>query len=425
MNPFNIAEQNSHFKEEYYYDVLDRRIEQKVWSYIDDKRIIAILGIRRVGKSYLLKKIINKLIKEKSVKREDILYFSFDKFSRYKGDAIRDCINQYLAEYHGTNLNVLDKDKKLYILLDEVQKVPFFNSNIKSIYDFHENIKFIISGSSSYNIREDQNETLAGRIIDIEMFPLSWQEYLEVKEKKEQINTNFLYEIIEDNNVNKEHIYLERPKNYFLEFLLHKDIIEAIFIDDKTYIDNSIIPKIFDRELLISSFGKDDVEFYETAHILFTKNGNIINLTKIAETVHTSKYQVKDVINKGKALYFWDTLEGKQKDKLYTTSTSIAYHMHKESFFDIKGVLYENKIFYTLLKEYKNIYYYRYKDEEIDFIIKDCGVECKFTNDFNTKKYINTAKKLNLRKLIFIGTDRIKYEKIDAIDIWHLPWWMC
>lgn len=72
MNPFNIQEQNPHFSNNFLYDVRSRRLEKQVWGLIDDKRIISIIGLRRTGKSSLLKRIVNRLIEEKEIERDRI-----------------------------------------------------------------------------------------------------------------------------------------------------------------------------------------------------------------------------------------------------------------------------------------------------------------------------------------------------------------
>ena len=426
INNFNIFEQNKHFDEGFFYDVYRRRIEESILNTVEDKRIIAVLGLRRIGKTHLLKSIINQLINF-NIPRKNIMYFSFDKFGAYRGDAIRDCIDQYLGEFHSTNLDIIKEKEKYFFFLDEVQKVPFFNSNIKAIYDFHPNFKFFISGSSSYNIRKDQNETLAGRIIDIKMKPLDWQEFIEIRDRVKYPAIDFLGEVINSNNINADHNIYKRPKVQLIDFLRNKDIIEAISINNNSYISESIVPKILDRELIVSSTGKDNVNFFNLAPVIFNYNGKILNQRRLVDQGIGSKYQISSALELGEKLFFWKILKGKQKDKIYTSSTSIAFNIQtdKNIGLDVDGLLFENKVFQKLSTYSNELTYYNERNNEIDFILgQEIGIECKLGDLGKLTTYINSAEKLNLKKLIFIGQDYVKYEKKNNLDIWVLPWWM-
>jgi predicted AAA+ superfamily ATPase len=78
--------------------------------------------------------------------------------------------------------------------LDEVQKLPQFQNQIKVLYDLYPNIKFVISGSTSLFIRKKTQESLAGRIISCFVNPLSFYEYLFFKEKEEILEKPLVYQ---------------------------------------------------------------------------------------------------------------------------------------------------------------------------------------------------------------------------------------
>lgn len=68
----------------------------------------------------------------------------------------------------------------------------------------------------------------------------------------------------------------------------------------------------------------------------------------------------------------------------------------------------------------------KYKGYEIDFILKNeqIGIECKFGNIGKIDKIIFAAKKSGIKKLIILGQDYVKFDIIDNITVWTIPWWM-
>ena len=114
---------------------------------------VAIYGLRRVGKTILMKQIMYELKKIK----ENTLYFMFDDIMAQNPDILEDIIDFYLKTIAG--------EGRKYIFLDEIQKVPYWQDILKRFYDMREDIKFIVSGSASLRIKKSK-ESLAGRIFD-------------------------------------------------------------------------------------------------------------------------------------------------------------------------------------------------------------------------------------------------------------------
>jgi predicted AAA+ superfamily ATPase len=259
------------------------------------------------------------------------------------------------------------------------------------------------------------------------MEPLTWQEYLELHDEKPLPDSNCIAQLLSDGKLPSHHRMYQRPLSMYLDYLHNRDIIEALTITDPNYIPQSVLPKILDRELIIDATGRDDVHFSAIAKRLLQKNANEINLHTIASEEQTSIYQIKKALELGKKLFFWDLLEGKQKVKLYTTSTTLSHHA-RTSFsptIDNDGLLFENKIFQRLRKITKNIHYYRKNNQELDFILNETvGIECKLGNLGNYKKYITIAEKENLKQLLIIGQEEIRLIQHENLKIWILPWWI-
>jgi hypothetical protein len=134
-----------------------RKIFDEVIKYIDKRQIVLFTGLRRVGKTTLMYQIIEELIK-KDTDPYHILYFSFDEM---RCD-LEEIIKQYETE-------VLQDDiskKKVYIFLDEIQKLEGWPSKVKLLYDSNPKLKIFLTGSAQITMWQGTRESLAGRFFD-------------------------------------------------------------------------------------------------------------------------------------------------------------------------------------------------------------------------------------------------------------------
>lgn len=177
-----IDDQNLHWENGFFFDLfLYRDLYQELVKELTSKQIISLIGLRRTGKTTLLYQLINNLIKEKQIQRTYILYFSFDE-EQPKLSAV---INDYEKKLGKSLRSMQDK---VYIFLDEIQKLNNWQNQIKLYYDSYPNIKFFVSGSSSLFIRKRTQESLAGRIYEYTLNPLTFREFLTLKGRGDLIN---------------------------------------------------------------------------------------------------------------------------------------------------------------------------------------------------------------------------------------------
>ncbi len=142
-------------------------------NFLKTNVIVAIIGVRRSGKSYLMKQIAWDLI-SKGVERKNILLINFEdvRFPQLS--------TKLLDELYELYLEVLKPSSKPYILLDEIHNIPNWERWIRTIQELNK-AKIIISGSSSKLLSGELSTLLTGRHLDINMYPLSFQEYLSFK----------------------------------------------------------------------------------------------------------------------------------------------------------------------------------------------------------------------------------------------------
>ncbi|MEM5771668.1 MAG: AAA family ATPase, partial [Candidatus Aenigmatarchaeota archaeon] len=144
-----------------------------ILKFIQDRQIILITGLRRVGKTKLLYQIIHNLL-ENGVDPRKILYFSFDE----EAFDIKDVLETYKKSILRKDFKDVDR---IYVFFDEVHKCKDWENKIKVYYDLNPNIKFFLSGSASLIISKQAKESLAGRIYEFVLKPLTFKEFLEMK----------------------------------------------------------------------------------------------------------------------------------------------------------------------------------------------------------------------------------------------------
>lgn len=154
--------------------VFKRPIFQKIYKeLLSLKQIISVTGPRRVGKTTLLKQIIQSLINDGHAAPKQIVYFSFD-------DPL--IVEPHIREHFFDNLikwaDVNHKSKTVYFFLDEVQRFERWELYLKKYYDLEFPIKFIVSGSASSPIFRKSRESLLGRIKDNHLLPFSFKEFV-------------------------------------------------------------------------------------------------------------------------------------------------------------------------------------------------------------------------------------------------------
>jgi hypothetical protein len=174
-----LIEFNPFWKAPMKLEYRDRLVYPSIKSLVKEPQIISLCGLRRVGKTTILMKIIQDLLKDESP--DSILYFSFDDFPKAE---LLDIIDAF-KDIHG-------KEPK-FLFFDEIQKLPNWAEKVKVLYDTKK-YKILISGSESLFLRKGSRESLAGRIYEFEINGLVFAEYLGFVDKKDMIAKPQLYQ---------------------------------------------------------------------------------------------------------------------------------------------------------------------------------------------------------------------------------------
>jgi predicted AAA+ superfamily ATPase len=153
---------------------MPRSYSDRIGRFLDEREAITISGPRRSGKSTIMYQLMDKVAKRHAI--EQTLYVNFEDpaFLPFLSVGL-------LEEIYDAYRENINPSKKAFIFLDEVQNIPAWEKWVRSYYDKKENVKFVISGSSSKLLSSEFSTLLTGRSVNFEVFPLSFKEFLEFK----------------------------------------------------------------------------------------------------------------------------------------------------------------------------------------------------------------------------------------------------
>ncbi|MDY4796801.1 MAG: ATP-binding protein [Floccifex porci] len=332
---------------------------RKIRGFYDaDDLIKVITGVRRCGKSSLMKTIVDELI-ERGVSRDNIIYIDLDKrgFKSIKTpDQLEKVIDQEI------------KSKELnYLFIDEIQNVKGFESLING-YRTDGGYSIFITGSNSYLLSSEISTKLTGRYISFEMFPLNFSEYVEMKKfygKPIQPNT-----IIELNNYIIEGGF---PRTIFFDEIADKRNYVANIVDEIFEKDIRRRVKIKNRELfndvtryMINNFAA--TTNIRSLHTILVKSGFVISEATVDKYVNT--------LVDAKILYECNRFDMKSKRsirgdrKYYLSDLSFYFSMNTDNQLNY-GPSLENIVYiYSKSKGY-SVSIGRIGKLECDFILRD------------------------------------------------------
>ncbi len=275
----NLMDFNYWWKEEFKIEFNYREIYDKIQKFLSLPQIIAFTGLRRVGKTTLMLKVVEDLINS-GFNPRNIIYFTFDEF---KDVEIKEVINVY-EDLMDKNI----REGKYLLLFDEIQKLNDWENQLKVVYDIYDiygkNVKILISGSESLFIKKRSKESLSGRIFEFKLETLTFKEFLLFKKINfEPIN---LYE--------KELI------KHFNEYILTQGFPELVEIKDKEiikkYIKESIVEKIIYRDIPALFKIKDITILESLLNILMEAPGQLIELSKLGKDLNISRQTVANYL---------------------------------------------------------------------------------------------------------------------------------
>lgn len=419
--------------------------------------MLNIVGLRRVGKSTILKQLIGQLLDQK-IKPINIFYFIFDYSSQIqKAKFLDEVLFVYFKEI--LNNPILSLNERVYILLDEIQYIEDWQSILKRYYDLSgKRIKFIVTGSQSIILKGKYHESLAGRVFDFYLPPMSFREFLKINKKSVKIFEEFdLFKLPEKfGDLGSFNIYygqsiFDLSKEYIIAGQFPEIRRSEIFEHRHEYIIDSVIGKVLEDCIHIFNIEKTN-EFKLMVRYLLNNVGSIFELTNIGREIAISDKTLDKYMEYLKDGYVFEILykyhkslikRGRILKKIYTPCINFtcALNYYEESHINevpqAFGKIIENIVYNILMLKYNkgsfsdNLSFWRQGEKEIDFIViknnKQLPIEVKFSNSINLKDLFVMTNYMKNKKIeygIVVTKSEFDRKEINGQTLYFIPYYL-
>ena len=399
-----------------YFGITRVKYLDEISKYLQVREIILLTGVRRSGKSTLMYQLIEGLLNANTPK-ENICYFNFDVPIENNLKTIELIVSKFKE--------ITNPQGKIYFFLDEIQVIKNWHTQIKAIYDTNPEIKFILTGSNNSLLKSNTSKLLTGRLFHIEIFPLSFSEYLDFNDvktiKKEELKFHF-------NNFVKKGGFPEvvKEKSELINEKRHRDYYAGILF----------------RDVLSSGKIKEESKLKDLGLFCSTNVGVLFSYNKISRAIGLSLDSVKEYLYQMESAYLLfqltkysysvkESIQIQAQRKIYYIDSGLRNTL-TFSFSKNSGRILENLIFIELKRRNKEIFYHKDK-KECDFVIRQ-GLEiaeaiqvCYELTEENRKRELEglkeAMKKYKLKQGLIITNDQEETIKEGTKTINIVPAW--
>lgn len=382
-----------------------RFLYHTIKNYIEHKNALVITGMRQVGKTTLIRQVYNEITAPK-------LWFDFDNpLDMMMFEEI-----DYNNIYRNLDRASGAKGERIFVFIDEIQNLPEITKIIKYHID-HYHVKYIVTGSSNYYLKNLFPESLSGRKFLFILPPLGFQEYLYFNDKSyNEIHPNDFGLIAgAQNRID----YEKRSIDYsnYLEFGGFPEVALTADIETKKAVLKNIFASFFEKDIKILSDIKDIKELRDLILLLVPRTGNLLDITKLSGELGINRVKIYNYLEFLEGVFFIQLIPKFSKSidrsiaggkKVYFSDTGILNVIGKVN----EGQLFENAVA-NQLKNYGQLSFYNQRNTaEIDFVIDaETAFEVKLNG--TEKNLIRTkqlAEKIGINKSYLISRSFINVE---------------
>jgi len=386
--------------------IYERKLTPSLLNEISLPQIVVLTGMRQVGKTTLMRQVFN------SVSSPSKIFLDFENPLNHKIFEEKNYDN-ILANLRALGFSL---DNKPYIFIDEIQLAPEVVKAIKYLYD-HYKIKFFLTGSASFYLKNLFPESLAGRKIIYDLYPLDFEEFLIFKEKSRQVPEDFKGKARE-----KNHISFELYKSYFEEYMTFGGFPGVALENEgqrKQKLLEDIFKSFFERDVKSLADFKELGKLRDLILLLANRVGSKIEISKIASEIGISRETVYSYLNFLEKSYFISLVspyspglngEVRGAKKVYFCDSGLLNYLGKVT----EGTILENVVFQCLRSRGHLNYYEKYKGSEIDFILnKKIGFETKLKADqADWRRLKRVAESLKLKEYYLVSKNYTTLEGV-------------
>ncbi|MCM2359032.1 MAG: ATP-binding protein [Geobacteraceae bacterium] len=338
-----------------------RDMQETVRPYLGQREILVITGVRRSGKSSLMRLICGDLMEHHAVERPNILYLNFED-ERFSGFTSADFDPLYEAY-----LELEAPKGKVWLFLDEIQNIPLWEKWLNRLYEFEE-AKIFVTGSNASLLGSEIATALTGRNRSIVVWPLSFAEF---------VRTRGVSAVPADLYHRHTRLELKRLLN---EYLNTGGFPEIIKTGDPTILEH-YYQDILYRDVITRSGIRSTREIKELA-LFLASNCACIHSYKSLQGVIGVKSQntVKSYLQSLADVYLFllvDLFDYSLKRQIYNPSKVYGVDtamMQAVSFTTSRnlGRVYENIVFLELKRRNREVYYWKSTEgKEVDFLVRE------------------------------------------------------
>lgn len=346
-----------------------RKIYPELLTHAETPLVTVLTGMRRTGKTTLLQRLLLDIPNKNSLYMDLQRPDNRELFSQKNYEAIRE---SFVARG-------LSANEAMVIALDEIQLAPDSPSAIKYLSDHHK-IKFIVTGSSSYYLKNLFSESLSGRKKLFELHPLDFGEFLTFKE--------IPFSQIKWGKGEFNGLEYNRLSSYYEEYIRFGGFPQVALAQseaEKRDLLSDIMSSYVNIDIRSLADFSDERNLYSLAKLLAGRVGSRVEYTKLSQLVGLSRPTVTNYISFFEKTYLITTVPVYTKSvdreivksrKLYFCDTGLANTLAELS----SGAQFENTLFNQLARIGQVQYYALKTGHEIDFILDNSlAIEAKET----------------------------------------------
>lgn len=369
---------------------------KKIRGFYDDAETIKVItGVRRCGKSTLMSTIMEELL-EKGVAQENLIFLDLDsrKYRKIKTDDQLEELIDSQIQAEGIK----------YLFIDEIQNVKNFEEVINA-FRGEGDFSIFITGSNSYLLSGELATKLTGRYVEFEMFPLSFEEYIDMKEfYGKEVDSNLTIEL----------------NNYLLEGGFPKTIQYETLADKRTYV-KAVIDEIFEKDIKRRIKINNREAFEKVRNFVINNFGATTSIASMQEALHKDGIEIKrqtlnryiKALTDAKILYECNRFDMKSKKsirgekKYYLADSSFYFATNTDNRINYGPAL-ENVVYiYARSRDY-SVSVGRIGKLECDFILRDNNLNYSYVQVSYT---INESKDTEDREYASLEKIKDNYPK--------------
>jgi len=364
--------------------IFRRLVVDEIERFLRTDDVIVLHGARQVGKTSILMYLQGQLtaqgLRTTYLDLEDsrlvsVLDRGVDEFLRY-------------LQEEGIDLAALRAaDDKLFVLIDEIQYLANPSSFMKLLADHHRYLKLIVSGSSSFEMKSKFRNSLVGRTVNFEIYPLSFREMLTFRGVPFTPGLSF---------TEKKVLELQALYAEYVQFGGYPKIVLTPEVDLKERYLQQIVDTYVRKDIRDLAEIRDITKFNRLLEVLASQSGNLLNIAELSNTCGLARMTVERYLTLLEQTYIIRLVrpfsrnlraEISKMPKVYFCDMGLMQmlwlkHLPRE----VIGPVFETSIYVELLKHYgsQQVGYWRTVDKrEIDFVVRrpegDLLIEVKLT----------------------------------------------